>query len=56
MEKSSLEKKNLFIHRIWAFVKEIHDVIEHVQYTVQVFQLKTNLEKYKKKNNVWSYK
>ena len=30
MEDTSLEKKNLFIHQIWAFVKEIHDVIEHV--------------------------
>ena len=30
MEDTSLENKNLFIHQIWAFVKAIHDVIEHV--------------------------
>ena len=30
MEDTSLEKKNLFIHQIQAYLKEIHDVIEHV--------------------------
>ena len=30
IEGTRLKKKNLFIHQIWAFAKEIHIIIEHV--------------------------